>query len=1093
MEKANKKNESILVRKVIEPVPLRSMLHRQVLNYYSNSLFKDTSFDDTNNEQKKDQESENNLEQENVNNTQTNINLKRKPVDYSLYQVMAKGYERPDYQLDVINLYRKEFDKRGNLKVDPLVRTELQLKADQSPRVNNLQNLQQTTDKSPLVQRKYTAQADLQAKVDKYVQRKQENLFNEFGISAKLKVSNPNDPLEKEADQKADEIMRMPAVSNNETLYRTPSKLQNNSEASFDKSHLNSSGSGQPFMKDERSFFEDRFQSDFSHVRIHNGPDANKMASNINARAFTHGSDIYFNKGQYQPHSDSGKKLMAHELTHVVQGEGKTSLQRNTIKRLPAFTKKSKFVPNILPDIAPIAKDSYAGRNYFTVNMKKLSAMGWGYDIYIYDSNGTCVFKSDYATNVIAFSIPEHVIKKGQAGGNKNPWTMYVKINTSWFRHSHPYTSTKFHVFDTSKELYDAVSKDKEGKFKNLDKNANINLFKNSIKQVAIKRLDDNKRHLQAAANKYKKELKTDSQGLIQDNVDPQLNNTAFDRLRTMFTMDDKLKSRHDKILKKYQKAKAQWKYKYVARWSPTAQALSRSRGVSNQKLYRKMKYWEAAYVESKNARIQLHKQYPALTVLNRKRVSGKNSNIILYWHIINGFNDVINAIEDIKKRIISEDIPLSKLGPVVSEAISNLGINKTNIKTNKLGKDLTSWLDEKGTDEYLYNIVGTVLSVALGVGAFLLTVVSGGGTLPLLLAIGGAVAGFSTAYYNFERASDIWDIAKVQKSFKKNLISKEAQEQAKFNYIMGWVNLTIAGLDVVLAGVSAVSMFRSARIIRKLASAPGSKILAGLKSRQINRFQAAFKLKSVGESQKAKLIFRQLRKELKGDYLKSYSFFNKNKSRYLKGVDLSNLDDFTKKIIREADESVGKTGKKKFSFRGKTKTADLRVLEEAGITKRILKLLKKKRYKELAAQVDELKRLTKDMPIPIDKMLSDDELRMLTQISEVEWVVQKTGRRYWIRSGERTRVTFGYTKDTTDFIHTHVTDALPSLEDVAIFEDLMKMGSPVRQFKLIRKSGFKGFNISELQDLIGDNLLKWADPVMAKKYERLIWDFMKR
>ena len=61
------------------------------------------------------------------------------------------------------------------------------------------------------------------------------------------------------------------------------------------------------------------FGSDFSNVRMHTNSKAQQMNQGMNARAFTHGSDIYFNRGQYQPGSSAGKKLLGHELTHVVQ------------------------------------------------------------------------------------------------------------------------------------------------------------------------------------------------------------------------------------------------------------------------------------------------------------------------------------------------------------------------------------------------------------------------------------------------------------------------------------------------------------------------------------------------------------------------------------------------------------------------------------------------------------------------------------------------------------------------------------------------------------------------------------------------------
>ena len=76
-----------------------------------------------------------------------------------------------------------------------------------------------------------------------------------------------------------------------------------------------------------RSFMESRFSYDFSDVRIHDNEKAAKSADSINALAYTSGNNIVFNSGQYSPSSDPGRKLLAHELTHVVQQGGNENKQ----------------------------------------------------------------------------------------------------------------------------------------------------------------------------------------------------------------------------------------------------------------------------------------------------------------------------------------------------------------------------------------------------------------------------------------------------------------------------------------------------------------------------------------------------------------------------------------------------------------------------------------------------------------------------------------------------------------------------------------------------------------------------------------------
>jgi hypothetical protein len=158
----------------------------------------------------------------------------------------------------------------------------------------------------------------------------------------KLTVNQPNDKYEQEADSMADRVMRMVNSTQNENtffkpipliiqrkcqhcqeeekLYRKESsgaEVQGSNELDSYVGSLRSSGQALP--ESSRQFFEPRFGQDFSSVRIHTDSVAAKSAQSINALAYTTGNNIVFNSGQYSPDSESGKKLMAHELTHVVQ------------------------------------------------------------------------------------------------------------------------------------------------------------------------------------------------------------------------------------------------------------------------------------------------------------------------------------------------------------------------------------------------------------------------------------------------------------------------------------------------------------------------------------------------------------------------------------------------------------------------------------------------------------------------------------------------------------------------------------------------------------------------------------------------------
>ncbi|MBJ7597145.1 MAG: hypothetical protein DLM67_14040 [Candidatus Nephthysia bennettiae] len=79
------------------------------------------------------------------------------------------------------------------------------------------------------------------------------------------------------------------------------------------------SGGGSPLDTDTRGLMEGRLAQDFSDVRVHTGQKADESARSINAQAYTVGTDVVFRSGHYSPGTDTGQRVLAHELTHVVQ------------------------------------------------------------------------------------------------------------------------------------------------------------------------------------------------------------------------------------------------------------------------------------------------------------------------------------------------------------------------------------------------------------------------------------------------------------------------------------------------------------------------------------------------------------------------------------------------------------------------------------------------------------------------------------------------------------------------------------------------------------------------------------------------------
>lgn len=147
---------------------------------------------------------------------------------------------------------------------------------------------------------------------------------------AKLKVNTPRDRYEQAAERVADQVMRQELAKDLKgqeiaIQAKTPQQVgDGESELNVglqkDLSHSKSSGSPLPLMT--RRFFETRMLHDFGGVRIHTDNEAGRMNEQLGARAFTHGQDVYFAPGEYAPHTAQGKRLIAHELAHVLQQRG---------------------------------------------------------------------------------------------------------------------------------------------------------------------------------------------------------------------------------------------------------------------------------------------------------------------------------------------------------------------------------------------------------------------------------------------------------------------------------------------------------------------------------------------------------------------------------------------------------------------------------------------------------------------------------------------------------------------------------------------------------------------------------------------------
>ena len=171
-------------------------------------------------------------------------------------------------------------------------------------------------------------------------------------LQLKLRVGSVDDPLEREADRVAAEVLMrladtatLPTAASQadgpaqvqrsataQSLSRTPGHGREGGDADEDVARRvqRSAGGGRPMEHAVRDRMQKGFGADFAAVRVHADREADGLSRSLNARAFTTGSDIYFGAGQYRPETPSGQELLAHELTHTLQ-QGSERVQRSAV------------------------------------------------------------------------------------------------------------------------------------------------------------------------------------------------------------------------------------------------------------------------------------------------------------------------------------------------------------------------------------------------------------------------------------------------------------------------------------------------------------------------------------------------------------------------------------------------------------------------------------------------------------------------------------------------------------------------------------------------------------------------------------------
>ena len=192
-----------------------------------------------------------------------------------------------------------------------------------------------------------------------------------------LRVGPVGDRYERQADRVAEQVSRgvsraapahSPAASSVQRMGgstgapMTPALSQS----------IRATRGGQPLDEGVRARMEQQFGSSFADVRIHANPHADQLNCSLDARAFTNGKDIFFRSGEYQPGTQDGDRLLAHELTHVVQ-QANGTVQRDIIQGAPTVdTNGGTWTANVYRTVEDGAEIELEFAPNDTVNAKKI-------------------------------------------------------------------------------------------------------------------------------------------------------------------------------------------------------------------------------------------------------------------------------------------------------------------------------------------------------------------------------------------------------------------------------------------------------------------------------------------------------------------------------------------------------------------------------------------------------------------------------------------------------------------------------------------------------------------------------------------------
>ncbi|WP_440122732.1 eCIS core domain-containing protein [Tenacibaculum sp. Ill] len=239
--------------------------------------------------------------------------------DKAADQIVAKGKETSN------SFFAPTVQKKNEEEIQKQESNEQEIQ--QKPLVDSISPVVQLKSENSLQKQEEDLQQkeeeDVQKSTEEEVQTKKETTESPFAgeviqQQAEEDIQEKEEEEIQEKEEKEIQQLQMSGGDDNSSL----------------ESNLSSSkGGGNSLPSGTKNEMESGFGANFSGVRVHNDSNAVQMNKELGSQAFTNGNDIYFNEGKYNPTSESGKHLLAHELTHTIQQGASTGVQTKLIQK----------------------------------------------------------------------------------------------------------------------------------------------------------------------------------------------------------------------------------------------------------------------------------------------------------------------------------------------------------------------------------------------------------------------------------------------------------------------------------------------------------------------------------------------------------------------------------------------------------------------------------------------------------------------------------------------------------------------------------------------------------------------------------------